>query len=114
MLEELARLATQWEAHPLKSFLTGASVPLARMTVADSASTVANPTPGNFFTEKPVHTVHTVETTKPKNREQISKQLQEIRNSVSAFDQFLPSLLSYLQASCSNFRAVCKGTKFST
>ena len=79
--------------------------------MAGLATTVANPT-GNFLRKKN-QTVHTAETTEPKNREQILKQLQEIRNCVSAFEQFLPSLLSYLQASCSNFRAVCIATKYS-
>ena len=62
--------------------------------------------------EKPLQTIQTADTTGPKDRQQIIEQLKEIRNSVSVFEQFLPSLLSYLQNSCSNFRAGSIATKF--
>ena len=55
--------------------------------------------------EMPLQTIQTADTTGPKDRQQIIEQLKEIRNSVSVFEQFLPSLLSYLQNSCSIFRA---------
>ena len=57
--------------------------------------------------EKPVHTIQAPETTGPKDRQQIIEWLKEIRNSVSVFEQFLPSLLSHLQDACSNFRTGC-------
>lgn len=62
--------------------------------------------------EKPLQTIQAADTTGPKDRRQIIEQLREIRNSVSVFEQFLPSLLAYLQISCSNFRAGSIATKF--
>ena len=62
--------------------------------------------------EKALQTIQAVVTTGPKDRQQIIKKLREIRNSVSVFEQFLPSLLAYLQSSCSNFRAGSIATKF--
>ena len=62
--------------------------------------------------EKPLQTIQGADTTGPKDRQQIIEQLREIRNSVSVFEQFLPSLLAYLQTLCSNFRAGSIATKF--
>ena len=61
---------------------------------------------------KPVHTIQAPETTGPKDRQQIIERLKEIRNSVSVFEQFLPSLLSHLQDACSNFSTGCIATDF--
>ena len=72
-----------------------------------SVTTVINLETGIFFMEKPVQTVQAPETTGPKDRQQIIERVREIRNSVSVFEQFLPSLLSHLQDSRSNFRAGC-------
>ena len=62
--------------------------------------------------EKPLQTIQAADTTGPKDRQQIIEQRREIRNSVSVFEQFLPSLLAYLQTSCSNFIAGSIATKF--
>ena len=64
--------------------------------------------------EKPVQTALAPETTGPKHRQQIIEQVKEIRNSVSIFGQFLTSLLSYLEDTCSNFKAGCIATNFVT
>ena len=44
--------------------------------------------------EKPLQTIQAAGTTEPKDRQQIIEQLRKIRNSVSVFEQFLPSLLA--------------------
>ena len=62
--------------------------------------------------EKPLQTIQTPDTSGPKDKQQIIKQLKEIRNPVSVFEQFLPSLVSFLPTSCSNFRAGSIATKF--
>ena len=98
--------------HPTKN-LMGTTVPSARMTVAGLVKQLPWQIPEQeFFMEKPLQTIQTANTSGPKDKQQIIEQLKEIRNPVSVFEQFLPSLVFYLQNSCSNFRAGSIATKF--
>ena len=90
--------------------LIGTTVSSLRLTVAGLVTKIPEQ---EFFMEKPLQTIQTEDTTGPKDRQQIIKQMKEIgHHSVSVFKQFLPSLLSHLPTSCSNFRAGSIATKF--